>query len=66
MLPAEFQKNVSDQSTDNEIATSVEKAQIRESLIKNNWVQSKAADDLKIPLSTLRRKIKKYNITKIF
>jgi Nif-specific regulatory protein len=44
--------------------TAVQKARIQEMLEANNWNQSRVARILNIPLSTFRRKIKKYNISR--
>ncbi|MCK4631708.1 MAG: sigma 54-interacting transcriptional regulator [candidate division Zixibacteria bacterium] len=41
---------------------SIEKVRIRRALMESRWNQSKAAKSLNTPLSTLRRKIKRYNI----
>ncbi len=43
----------------------VEKEKIRKALAQHNWNQSRASAQLDIPLSTLRRKIKKYNISRL-
>jgi Nif-specific regulatory protein len=45
-------------------AEAVEKARITDALNKSNWNQSMAAKFLGVPLSTLRRKILKYKITR--
>lgn len=46
------------------IQPSAEKALIRRTLLDTNWNQTKAADRLGMPLSTLRRKMRKYGLTK--
>ena len=47
-----------------ESAEALEKATIREALSANQWNQSMVARIMHIPLTTLRRKIKKYHITR--
>jgi DNA-binding NtrC family response regulator len=64
MLPPEIQRYWSENAASREAAHLVEKEQIRRALSKHKWNQSRASRELNIPLSTLRRKIKKYQITK--
>ncbi len=40
----------------------IEKSRLNEALIKYNWNQSQAAESLNMPLSTFRRRIKKYGL----
>ncbi len=65
MLPREIQEVVVDGGQRGEVANSLLLARIREALVQSGWNQSQAARKLGLPLSTLRRRIKKYNITKI-
>jgi transcriptional regulator with GAF, ATPase, and Fis domain/serine/threonine protein kinase len=61
-LPREIQEYLPEDN--DEHFQEMEKAKIRELLIANNWNQSKVAKILNVPLSTFRRKIKKYKISK--
>ncbi|HOJ44413.1 MAG TPA: helix-turn-helix domain-containing protein, partial [Syntrophorhabdaceae bacterium] len=45
-----------------EVITSVERDMILEALLKNNWVQTKAANSLNMSERVLRYKMKKYGI----
>ncbi|UCE24268.1 MAG: sigma 54-interacting transcriptional regulator [Candidatus Zixiibacteriota bacterium] len=63
-LPTEIQYSAKLDGNHRESLQLVEKEQIRKVLIKHKWNQSRASADLNIPLSTLRRKIKKYQISK--
>jgi len=64
MLPTEMQDSGATNLRSKETAVAAEVARIREVLIKSQWNQSQAARLLDMPLSTLRRKIKKYSIQK--
>jgi DNA-binding NtrC family response regulator len=61
-LSAEIKEHRSLASTSKEKAENIEKARIRENLTTFKGNQSQVARLMKIPLSTLRRKIKKYKI----
>ncbi len=63
-LPKEFLAKQSSDSRNRRSAQATEKAAIREALIADDWNQSKVARIMGIPLTTLRRKIKKYDITR--
>ncbi len=63
-LPTEIQYSAKLDGKRGDPAQLVEKERIRKVLIKHKWNQSRASADLNIPLSTLRRKIKKYQIFK--
>jgi transcriptional regulator with GAF, ATPase, and Fis domain len=63
-LPSEITKNFSTDETTQETAEAFEKARTIEALTVHNWNQSRAADFMKMPLTTFRRKMKKYNISK--
>ena len=63
-LPAEFQQAGRDNPQSKQAGETYEKQTIRDALIKQNWVQLRAARSLNMPLSTLRRKIKRYNISR--
>ena len=62
MLPAEIAKAKSDFSSARSMAERVEATAIRAALIRAKGNQSLAAQDLGMPLSTFRRKMKKYGI----
>ena len=64
MLPREIQEATVDSGQSGQIAHSLLLARIREALVQSGWNQSQAARRLGLPLSTLRRRIKKYNITR--
>jgi transcriptional regulator with GAF, ATPase, and Fis domain/tetratricopeptide (TPR) repeat protein len=61
-LPIEIGGCLSGNSRNDETSRAIEKARIRELLNKNKWNMSKVARILKMPLSTLIRKIRKYGI----
>jgi len=63
-LPADIQRADQTNSLGKEQLKALEKARIKAALIKNNWNKSKTAKELGMSLSTLCRKIKKYNIRK--
>jgi len=63
-LPKEFLLQEGSDARSRKSAQVFEKATIKELLSANNWNQSKVARIMNIPLSTLRRRIKKYHITK--
>lgn len=65
-LPKEFLIQQSSNDRCRRAGLAVEKATIKELLVSNRWNQSKVARIMNIPLTTLRRKIKKYHITKEF
>jgi len=62
MLPPEIRGTDLGGLSNKKIREKQEAERILKALIKHNWNQTKAAEELGIPLSTLRRKIKKYNI----
>jgi DNA-binding NtrC family response regulator len=64
-LPAEIQDISKSGGTKPRALEKAEKMQIRKLLIENDWNQSEVARLLNMPLSTLRRRIKKYKIKKI-
>lgn len=64
-LPAEIQTASEGRGAKPEVLEKTEKMQIRKILTECDWNQSEAARKLGIPLSTLRRRIKKYKIKKI-
>lgn len=55
-------KKIVDSSQQLTVREIVEKTKIRESLEKHRFIESRAAQETGIPLSTFRRKRKKYNI----
>ncbi|MEE9441244.1 MAG: sigma 54-interacting transcriptional regulator [candidate division Zixibacteria bacterium] len=61
-LPVNFIEDIS--SHKDSSSEEFEKNRIYNLLRKNNWNQSKTAQIMQIPLSTFRRKIRKYNISK--
>ncbi len=63
-LPKEFLLQQGADAPSRQSVEVFEKATIRELLSANNWNQSKVARIMNIPLTTLRRRIKKYRITK--
>jgi len=63
-LPREIQNSTGDGEAKEAAAMLTEKQRIRHALVKHGWNQSRASEDTGIPLSTLRRKIKKYKIVK--
>jgi transcriptional regulator with GAF, ATPase, and Fis domain len=63
-LPPEIQKHTDGSAEAQKMVESAEKSEIRRALEESGWNQSEAARRLKIPLSTFRRKLKKYNIRK--
>jgi len=63
-LPKEFLIQEGIDTRRKQSAQSLEKATIRELLSANDWNQSMVARIMHIPLTTLRRKIKKYHITR--
>lgn len=63
-LPAEIQGARTPDDGIKEAAALSEKDKIRRALIKHGWNQSRASAEVDIPLSTFRRKIKKYRITR--
>jgi len=63
-LPHDLRQAAESASHGKKHAESLEKAKIKDTLIACNWNQSKTAAYLKMPLTTLRRKIKKYKISK--
>ena len=64
VLPVEILSTPVTSQTGKEIGESKEKTEIRKTLIEAEWNQSEAARRLGITLSSLRRKIKKYGISK--
>jgi len=64
MLPKEIREAAADDRQSGEVAKSLLLARIREALMQSGWNQSQAARRLGLPLSTLRRRIKKYKITR--
>lgn len=64
LLPIEIQNISMNKLNNKKDFDLIEKEKIKESLIRNKWIQSNVSKELKIPLSTLRRKIIKYNIIK--
>jgi len=64
MLPDEIQSCAMDQDRGGQLALAVEKAQLLKALNSNRWNQTQAARSLGMPLSTFRRKIKKYTFQK--
>ncbi len=64
MLPPEMRDVVSSSETSKKAALEAERAEIHSALIQHRWNQSRAARFLGLPLTTLRRKMKKHNITK--
>jgi len=65
-LPKEFLIQQTSDDRSRRVSLAVEKTTIRVLLVSNGWNQSKVARIMNIPLTTLRRKIKKYHITKEF
>lgn len=65
-LPKEIQTPIYPAAKNTGAFESMEKSRIRELLVTNNWNQSRVARTLNLPLTTLRRKIKKYNLTSSF
>jgi Nif-specific regulatory protein len=63
-LPSEFREKVDLDSNSKRLLENMEKAKIRKLLLSANWNQSEVSRITGIPLSTLRRKIKKYKILK--
>lgn len=63
-LPKEFLIQEGIDTRRKQSAQGLEKATIRELLSANDWNQSRVARIMHIPLTTLRRKIKKYHITR--
>jgi Nif-specific regulatory protein len=64
MLPKEILEAKADNRQSGEVANSLLLARIREALMQSGWNQSLAARRLGMPLSTLRRRLKKYKITR--
>ncbi|MDH3889483.1 MAG: sigma 54-interacting transcriptional regulator [candidate division Zixibacteria bacterium] len=64
MLPLEIYTSDSKKESSKKIAEAREKAEIIAALIKCDWVQSRVAKLLGMSLATLRRKIKKYGISR--
>ena len=63
-LPQNIKQASKNASHSKEHAEALEKAQIEEKLNETNWNQTKAAKLLGMSLGALRRRIKKYNITR--
>lgn len=63
MLPKEIATVRTDPSLGRTLSARAEAAAIREALVREKGVQSRAAQRLGIPLTTLRRKIEKYRIS---
>jgi Nif-specific regulatory protein len=63
-LPKEFLIREAVDTRHKQSAQALEKATIRELLSANDWNKSRVAKIMHIPLTTLRRKIKKYHITR--
>ncbi|MCX6826222.1 MAG: sigma-54-dependent Fis family transcriptional regulator, partial [candidate division Zixibacteria bacterium] len=63
-LPSEILDNKNPKTEGKHLAEELEKAKTRDLLISNDWNQSEVSRIMGIPLSTLRRKIKKYRILK--
>jgi transcriptional regulator with GAF, ATPase, and Fis domain len=63
-LPREFHELEASDAESAGDARLLEKAKIRELLIAHNWNQSRVSRAMNIPLTTLRRKIKKYRISR--
>ena len=63
-LPLDITQAAKSTSHGKNHAESLEKAKIKDTLIACNWNQSKAARTLKMSLGALRRRIKKYNISR--
>ena len=61
MLPKEIRSSIDERTT--QLKPDAEKAMILRALKANNWIQSRVAIQLDIPLSTLRRKMIKLGIT---
>ncbi len=64
-LPTDMHDKDMQMSNVSKSAKFKEKQNIRKLLIENNWNQSEVARILDMPLSTLRRRIKKYRIKKL-
>ncbi len=65
-LPPEFHERRDHGPEAKRSAENIEKARIRQLLISTDWNQSEVSRITGIPLSTLRRKIKKYRISRAF
>ncbi|SYZ71896.1 hypothetical protein TRIP_C20011 [Candidatus Zixiibacteriota bacterium] len=63
-LPAEIREFIPPGTDSIKHKENIEKTTILKALNENNWIQSAAARNLHIPLTTLRRKIEKYKISK--
>ncbi|MFZ5981823.1 MAG: sigma 54-interacting transcriptional regulator [Candidatus Zixiibacteriota bacterium] len=63
-LPHYIRQATKSRSHSKSHAEALEKAKIKETLMEFNWNQSKAAQSLGMPLTTFRRKIEKYKISK--
>jgi Nif-specific regulatory protein len=61
-LPLEFWEHIDLAVNSREKTENVERLKIKELLLVHNWNQSEVARLIRLPLSTLRRKIKKYQI----
>lgn len=64
-LPAEITSGGPTAGDDKRAFQTLEKEKIKRALIEHGWNQSRASSALGIPLTTLRRKIKKYKISKL-
>jgi DNA-binding NtrC family response regulator len=64
MLLPEMRDAVNSSETSKKAALEAERAEIHSALIQHRWNQSRAARFLGLPLTTLRRKIKKHSINK--
>jgi arginine utilization regulatory protein len=62
----EYNSEVGSNHSLNEILSRTEENLIRQALVNYSWNQTKAAQSLKIPEQTLRYKMNKYGIHKIF
>ncbi len=64
-LPPEILDSPPIEHSSKKLSAEVEKAKIQNALIKCGWIQSKAAKSIDMPLTTLRRKQKKYGISRL-
>lgn len=62
-LPVEFLRRETGSKAGKNAAEAVEKARIRQALVEHGGNQAKAARSMRLPLTTFRRRIKKYNIS---
>ena len=64
LLPVEIIESNKGMNNKKESLEAHEALSIKKALQENNWVQSKAAESIGMPLTTFRRKMKKYRINK--